>query len=55
MDEHHAETNQSMAEEDCGDQDDEDQENVELLAFVPVGQSQSKVDRENEGKKLDVY
>jgi hypothetical protein len=41
-----------MAEEDSSYQDDENQENVELLAFVPVGQCKSKIDGENECEKL---
>mgnify|MGYP003635121336 FL=1 len=41
-----------MAEEDSGYEDDEDQEDVEFLTFVPIGKGHCQVDCKDESEKL---
>jgi len=41
-----------MAKEDGGYQDDQDQQDMEFLGLVAVGESQCKIDGQNESEKL---
>lgn len=44
-----------MAEEDSGYEDDEDQEDVEFLTFVPIGKGHCQVDCKDESEKHSRY
>lgn len=41
-----------MAEEDGGDEDDENQKDVEFLAFVAIGKGHCQVDCKDKSEKL---